>query len=92
MAALLSPFASPWPDGLEKVAGKLGFLSKGEGAELFRSPLSDYAIPGIKNEAVSTALAGLVGTLVVFGATYGVARLIKKKAQASRKKEPKVGA
>lgn len=92
LAIFLSPFASSWPDGLEKVAKNIGFLSKGEGTELFHSPIPDYAIPGIANEAVATALAGAVGTLIAFGIAYGVGVLVKKRTQASCDKRRKVGA
>ena len=92
LAALLSPFASVWPDGLEKVAAKLGFLGRGEGRQIFNSPLSDYTIPGVKNGAFSVALAGLVGTLLVFGVAYGAGKLIKRGSQTEEGKRKKVGA
>jgi hypothetical protein len=40
--------------------------------------LTDYAIPGIKNEKVSTAISGLIGTLAIFFIALGVGKLIKK--------------
>jgi cobalt/nickel transport protein len=67
LALFLSPFASKAPDGLERVAEDQGFLARAEGKEVFSSPIPDYAIPGLKNEALATALAGLAGTLVAFG-------------------------
>jgi cobalt/nickel transport protein len=79
VALFLSPFASSWPDGLEWVAGGLGFLSKGEGTAVFSSPIPDYAFPGIANEKLATALAGLVGTLIMFALGYGVAYLLKRR-------------
>ncbi|WP_043650199.1 energy-coupling factor ABC transporter permease [Chitinilyticum litopenaei] len=68
MAALLSPLASSHPDGLESVAGRLGFLR--EGAPSLVSPLADYAVAGLGETALSTALAGLAGVflLLVLGA------------------------
>ncbi|MFZ5646892.1 MAG: PDGLE domain-containing protein [Bacillota bacterium] len=79
VAVLLSPLASSSPDGLERVATDLGFIEKGEGGSVIKSPLSDYTIPGVGNEAVSTALAGLTGTLLTFAAMYALARVLKKK-------------
>lgn len=75
LAFFLSPFASKAPDGLEKVAQEKGFSElEGEG---FPSPIPDYAFPGVKNEALATALAGLAGTLMAFGLAlllgYGLA-------------------
>ncbi len=79
LALLLSPFASPWPDGLEKVAEDKGFLEKGEGSPILTSPLPDYTWPGFRNEVVATSTAGLFGTLIVFGVAYGLAVLVRRK-------------
>ncbi len=74
VAIFLAPFASEHDDGLEWVGGKLGFL-KGSGV-IVPSPMPDYrlALPGLGNPKVATALAGAVGTLVVFGVGLGLAR------------------
>lgn len=77
LAVLISPFASPHPDGLEKVAWNKGFLEKGEVKPALVSPVPDYAWPGIKNEKAATSLAGVMGTLLVFGLGYSVAILLK---------------
>ncbi len=66
LALVASPFASPWPDGLEKVAEKLGLEKLRDGGSLINSPLPDYTLPGLKNEKLSTALAGFIGTIVTF--------------------------
>jgi hypothetical protein len=39
-------------------------------------------IPGVSNEAVATILAGIVGTLVLFGIGYGLAKLLRAKGEA----------
>lgn len=79
IAALLSPFASSWPDGLEKVAEKLGFIEKAEVEPAIHSPLPDYGVPGMSNEKISTAVAGILGTLAVFGITFGTASIIRRR-------------
>ena len=86
-AGLISLFASSFPDGLEKVAEDLGFLEKGEGEPILKSPIPDYALPGIKNEKLATSVAGIVGTLLVFVVGYGTAEIIR---QVNLKKENKV--
>ena len=79
LALFLSPFASSSPDGLEKVAETKGFAEKAKGSSFWKySPLPDYAIPWIKNEKVSTALSGLIGTLAIFFIAMGVGKLIKR--------------
>ena len=80
LAMVLSPFASSWPDGLEKVAEDKGFLHKGEGQPPLTSPIPDYAWPNMKNEALATSLAGISGTLLTFGIVFGLAALLKKKS------------
>ena len=84
LALLLAPFASQFPDGLEKVAEEKGFLDKGEGKEVFHSPIRDYLLPGIKNEKFATGLAGVIGTVLVFILVYGLSRLLyhRKKFEA----------
>jgi len=71
--AVLSPLASANPDGLEWVAEQRGFLEAARGP-LF-SLIPDYVLPGVSNEALATILAGIVGTLIVFGVALGVAYL-----------------
>ena len=79
LAVFLSPFASSWPDGLERVAGDRGFIDLAGVKPLVSSPIPDYAWPGIKNEKLATAAAGLAGTLVLFGLGLGLGHLLKEK-------------
>jgi len=75
--ALLSPLASPYLDGLERVAEDQGFLDRAEDAPY--EVLPDYVFPGIQNEALATIVAGLVGTLVVFGLVSGLAWVVRRR-------------
>lgn len=70
------PFASPWPDGLESVAHRLGFDQRVLDAP-GTFPLAEYRFPGIVSAPVATSLAGLVGAVVVFGLSFIVARIVK---------------
>jgi cobalt/nickel transport protein len=81
IALFFSPFASSWPDGLDRVAKDLGFFEKGEGTEVLKAPIPDYKIPGLDSEGFSTALSGTLGTLAMFGIGFGVARLMRRKGQ-----------
>lgn len=82
LAAILSLFACPWPDGLEKVAEDKGFLEKTRSEPVFSAPVPDYAWRGLKNEKLATSFAGIFGTLLVFASGYGLAALIRRnKAQ-----------
>ncbi len=80
VVACLSPLASSSPDGLERVAEDKGFIGLAHEAP-FRL-IADYAFPGIKNEVVATILAGLIGTLILFGMVYGLAWLLKSRRQS----------
>jgi len=72
--ATISPLASSSPDGLEKVAEDQGFIGLAEDSPF--EIVADYVFPGIENEALATIMAGWLGTLVLFGVTYGIARLL----------------
>lgn len=87
IAGILSPFASPNPDGLEKVAQTQGFIDKGEGKEVIHAPMPDYIIPGVQSEAVSTAAAGIAGTVITFFVAYGISRMLKRVRHAAKIEE-----
>ncbi len=79
--AFLSPLASASPDGLEKVAEDHEFIGSAEEAPF--QIIADYLFPGIENEALATILAGIIGTIVIFGMVYILARLLRlRKRQA----------
>jgi cobalt/nickel transport system permease protein len=69
--AIASPLASAYPDGLEWVAEQRGFLHAAQ--EPIYQIIPDYVLPGVSNEALATILAGIIGTLIVFGIAVAVA-------------------
>ncbi len=75
LVLFIAPFACPWPDGLEKVAAQLGFEQ--HGSTLLKSPLADYAVPGLKWEGLGTIVSGVIGTLAVFALAWAVVRMMK---------------
>ena len=79
--ACLSPLASSSPDGLERVAEDKGFISLAGEAPF--QIIADYVFPGMENEALATILAGLTGTLILFGMVYGVAWLLTLRKKRS---------
>ena len=88
IAAFVSPFASKDPDGLDRVSQDLKFEEKAiEEPPTKQLPFShifeEYSLKAVPNEKVSTALAGITGTLVVFGLAWGIGKI------AVRKSEPK---
>jgi hypothetical protein len=84
LATAVSPLASSSPDGLEKVAERKGFLDQGRVHRVQEeSPAPDYAVPGVSDARLATGLAGFAGTLLVFVAGYGLARLTVRRRPAS---------
>lgn len=69
--AVASPLASRHPDGLMSVARQYGFLSSEQNSLYLLIP--HYLFPGIENKTLATILAAVLGTLIVFGVTFGVA-------------------
>jgi O-antigen/teichoic acid export membrane protein len=82
VAGGISYFASSHPDGLERVAEKLGFIGKAK--EPVHSVLPDYTVPGLRG-FLSNSLAGIIGVLATFGVTVFITRLVKRERTVSRK-------
>jgi cobalt/nickel transport system permease protein len=78
VAVFLAPFAYDKPDGLEFVGEKMGFLPKDAPPSPFPAPIPEYElkVPGTEHVKLATAAAGLIGTLVVFGVAWGMARVL----------------
>ncbi|MBW4501086.1 MAG: PDGLE domain-containing protein [Scytonema hyalinum WJT4-NPBG1] len=87
IAVFLSPFASKDPDGLDRVSQDLKFEDKAaEDAPAKKLPFyavfEEYALRGVP-EAVATPIAGLVGTLAVFGLAWGIGKLVVRGSGSS---------
>lgn len=78
LTIFVAPFASPWPDGLESVAERLGFAQVAT-VPLLPGLAPDYAVPGIHSPAAATALAGGVGVVLVFLLALLLARVLVPK-------------
>jgi cobalt/nickel transport system permease protein len=87
LAVFVAPFASPWPDGLERVAETLGFATRAASRPLLPAPAAGYEIPGIGSATRATALAGAIGTAVVFALSLALARAVVP-AAANRGRRP----
>lgn len=76
IAGFISWFASPSPDGLEKVAETHGFI--GKVMEPVYKLFPDYTIPGIKG-FWSNFLSGTFGAVITFGFIFVILKFIRKK-------------
>ncbi len=72
LAGAVSYYASSSPDGLEKVAGDIGFGEAARDSATSGSPLTDYGVAGIADERVSVGVAGIIGVLVTAGLAFGL--------------------
>jgi len=81
LTLFVAPFACPWPDGLDSVAAQLGFDRH---ATAMAAPIADYHFPGIHSAVGATALAGALGSLVVFGLAFILGRLLIPRPPTSR--------
>lgn len=81
LAFAVGPFASARPDGLERVAADHGFAERGRLHALQAgAPAPDYVLPGIGDGRLATGAAGFAGTLLVFGAAYGLGWALGRRA------------
>jgi cobalt/nickel transport system permease protein len=71
-------FASPSPDGLERVAEDKGFIEAALDAPFEIIP--DYVAPGIANETLAGVIAVVLGTLLLFAVGYGIARTLRRRS------------
>lgn len=76
LVVLISPLASADPDGLERVAQDIGFLSMGHDAPYQIIP--DYTLPFLGETPLSTIIAGVLGIAIVALVIILFARLLKK--------------
>ncbi len=77
VVVLLSPLASASPDGLERVAEDMGFISAGQSAPYEIIP--DYTLPFLGETPLSTIVAGAIGVMVVLGIAFVTGRSLQKK-------------
>jgi hypothetical protein len=71
IAVSASYLASAFPDGLEFVAEKLGFITA---AQERTSVMTDYTLPLLGETPFSTALSGIAGIAMCFGLFYLISR------------------
>ena len=72
LAGGVSYYASSQPDGLEKVAGDVGFLDSAQESAVEDSPLAGYEVAGVDNERISGGLAGIIGVASTAAISFGL--------------------
>ena len=85
LGTAVAPYASSSPDGLERVAADQAFADEREPHPLQqRSPIADYAFPGVGDQRVATGLAGFTGTLAVCLLGHGLALAVRRRHGGGR--------
>lgn len=79
LAGIVSFYASSSPDGLEKVAGDIGFIETAKDHTLDNSALADYGVAGIENERLSVGIAGILGVIATGLLMYLIIKFISRK-------------
>lgn len=79
LAGGASYYASSSPDGLEKVAGDIGFIEQAKPNTNSDGVLADYGIKGLNNERLSVGAAGVIGVLATGAVAGGLFFMIRRK-------------
>jgi len=81
LALFVSPFACGWPDGLEKIAAKLGFENQAITTPLLSAPFPGYKLSWLGESGWVTAVISATGTLAAFAFAWLLARMLVPKTR-----------
>jgi cobalt/nickel transport protein len=84
LAGGLSFYASSSPDGLEKVAGDIGFIDTAKENKNADGLLADYGVKGVDNERLSTGAAGVIGVVATAAISTGLFYFVRRKPEAKK--------
>ena len=79
LAAVVSFYASSSPDGLEKVAGEIGFAESAKEHANSDFALADYGVAGVDNERFSVGIAGAIGVVATGAVATGLFLVLRRK-------------
>ncbi len=80
LAGIVSFYASSNPDGLEKVAGDIGFIETAKDHSNSDGILADYGVKGVENSRLSTGAAGAIGVIATGAISTGIFAIIRRKS------------
>ena len=78
LAAGASIYASPSPDGLERVAEDTGVADTADESATADSPFADYGVSGLDDQSWSGSVAGLLGVVVTTVIAFGLFRALTR--------------
>lgn len=84
LAGVVSFYASSSPDGLEKVAGGIGFIETAKEHSNADGALVDYGVKGIENDRLSTGAAGVIGVIATGVISTGLFMMVRRKSGSEK--------
>ena len=84
LAGGVSYYASSSPDGLEKVAGDIGFIETAQDHSNADGALADYSLKGVDNSRLSTGAAGVIGVLATGAISTGLFMWVRRKSGSEK--------
>ena len=84
LAGVVSYYASSSPDGLEKVAGDIGFIETAKEHSNADGALADYGVKGIDNARLSTGAAGVIGVVATGVISTGLFMMVRRKSGSEK--------
>lgn len=85
---VIAPLANENPDGLERVAIDQGFDSTATDSAVGDSPLADYDVAGLDDEATATGVSGIIGIAATFALALAIVGGFAALRRRTRSKEP----
>lgn len=82
VAGVASYYASSHPDGLEYVAGRVGFIDRADDSPAAKSPLAGYSTKGVDNDRISGGVAGVAGSALVLVLAGGLFWVLRRRDPA----------
>lgn len=84
LAGVVSFYASSNPDGLEKVAGDIGFIETAKEHSNADGVLADYGVKGIDHARLSTGAAGVIGVIATGVISTGLFMMVRRKSGSEK--------
>ncbi len=81
-AGIISYFASPHPDGLERAAENNGFIDHAKEPS-WKAWIPDYEVPGIKAPIAKVGVAGIIGAALLFLGLYALTASLTRRKEAA---------
>ena len=83
LACVISYYASPRPDGLERAGEILSDPAEPASVDGLPAPMPDYVVPGVRNTRLARGLAAAIGVACTFGLCFAVGKLVSCRSDSA---------